>query len=93
MEGSHIPSAFLPDPARYAHSQTFIRKMVLFCLALIYQYAVFRKTVRVEPESRSHAVNGALAAVSLCLWFGVAWADRAIAFLVPRASLAAIVLR
>jgi hypothetical protein len=71
---------FMADPTRYAHNQTFLRKMVLFCLALIYQFTVFRKVASQDPLVRSKAQNGMLAALSLCLWFGVAWAGRGIAF-------------
>jgi hypothetical protein len=71
---------FLPDPTRYAHSGPFRLKMVLLCLALAYQFTVFRKTVRTDPESRSRLRNVGLASVSLVLWFGVGWSGRAIAF-------------
>jgi len=71
---------FLPDPTRYAHNGPFRLKMVLLCLALAYQFAVFRRLVRTDPESRSKARSVAFSALSLCLWFGVAWSGRAIAF-------------
>jgi hypothetical protein len=71
---------FLPDPTRYAHSGPFRLKMLLLCLALVYQFAVFRKTVRTDPAIRSRISNFVLAAISLTLWFGVGWAGRAIAF-------------
>jgi hypothetical protein len=71
---------FLPDPTRYAASGPFLRKMVVFCLALLYHFTIFRRAVRVAPETRSRAANIGLAAGSLVLWFGVGWLGRAIAF-------------
>lgn len=70
---------FLPDPTRYAQSGPFRLKMVLLCLALLYQFTIFRKTVR-DPQSRPPIRNAAVAAISLLLWFGVGWSGRAIAF-------------
>jgi len=69
---------FLPDPTRYAHSGPFRLKMVLLCLALLFQFTVFRKTVRADVESRLR--NTLVASISLVLWFGVGWSGRAIAF-------------
>jgi hypothetical protein len=71
---------FLPDPTRYADNGPFRLKMVLLCLALLYQFLVFRKVLRKDPESRSVALNVAFASISLMLWFGVGWSGRAIAF-------------
>lgn len=71
---------FLPDPTRYAHNNPFRLKMVLLCLALAYQFAVFRGAIRLDPESRPRSRTVLLSVLSLCLWFGVAWAGRAIAF-------------
>jgi len=71
---------FLPDPTRYAHNGPFRLKMSLLCVALLYQFLVFRKVIRTETESRARWRNVALGASSLCLWFGVAWSGRAIAF-------------
>ncbi len=71
---------FLPDPTRYAQSGPFRLKMLLLCLALLYQFTIFRKTVRRDPQSRPPIRNAAVAAISLLLWFGVGWSGRAIAF-------------
>jgi hypothetical protein len=71
---------FLPDPTRYAHSGPFRLKMILLCLAMLYQFTVFRKAVRTDPDLRSRLRNFAVAAISLTLWFGVGWSGRAIAF-------------
>jgi hypothetical protein len=70
---------FLPDPTRYAHSGPFRLKMCLLCLALIFQFTVFRRAVR-GTKSGSRARNIAIALTSLTLWFGVGWSARAIAF-------------
>ena len=71
---------FLPDPTRYAHSGPFRLKMILLCLALIFQFTIFRKTVRTDPGLRSRLANSVVAVISLTLWFGVGWSGRAIAF-------------
>lgn len=71
---------FLPDPTRYAQSGPFRLKMVLLLLALAFQFTVFRKTIRQDPQSRPAIRNAAVAAISLLLWFGTGWAGRAIAF-------------
>jgi len=71
---------FLPDPTRYAHSGPFRLKMLLLCVALLYQFTVFRRIARTDAESRSGIRNAVLAAISLGLWFGVGWSGRAIAF-------------
>jgi len=65
---------FLPDPTRYAHSGPFRLKMLLLCLALLYHFTVFKKTLRKDQG------NTTVATISLLLWFGVGWSGRAIAF-------------
>jgi hypothetical protein len=70
---------FLPDPTRYAQSGPFRLKMILLCLALLFQFTIFRSAVRGgEPGSRMRKI--AIALTSLTLWFGVGWSARAIAF-------------
>jgi hypothetical protein len=71
---------FLPDPARYAANYAFRTKMSLLCVALLFQFSFFRRTLRAEEAgvSRSHII---IPCVSLTLWFLVGWAGRAIAFL------------
>ncbi len=71
---------FLPDPTRYAHNGPFRLKMLLLCVALLYQFAVFGRVIRSAPETRPRMRNVAVSACSLCLWFGVGWCGRAIAF-------------
>ena len=72
---------FLPDPARYAANKSFLAKMSLLLVAILFQFTVYRQVIRAESvaaESRRHVIVPLL---SLTLWFGVAWAGRAIAFL------------
>ena len=72
---------FVPDPARYAANYAFRAKMTLLCIAVLFQFSLFRRTLRsgsAEVPSRS---NTAVACLSLTLWFLVGWAGRAIAFL------------
>lgn len=71
---------FLPDPTRYVNSTPFRVKLLLFLVALLYQFTVFRKVVRTDPEGYSRMHNAAIAGVSLMLWYGVSWSGRAIAF-------------
>ena len=71
---------FLPAPTRYAHSGPFRLKMALLCIALLYQFTIFRATVRKDPESGTKLRKIVTASVSLLLWFGVGWSGRAIAF-------------
>jgi hypothetical protein len=72
---------FLPDPARYAANRSFQVKMIILVVAIIYQFTVFRRTVRSEAPQNSSGRNTAIALISLALWFGVGWAGRGIAFL------------
>jgi len=72
---------FVPDPARYAANTAFRVKMILLCVAILFQFAVFRKVVRSVAAERASSSNTIAACVSLCLWFFVGWAGRAIAFL------------
>lgn len=72
---------FIPDPARYAANYSFLTKMSLLVIAVLFQYTFYRRVVRAEAraaEPRRHLVVPIL---SLFLWFGVGWAGRAIAFL------------
>lgn len=71
---------FLPDPARYAANTAFRLKMVLLCLAVVFQFTVFRKVIRSEPPPRGPR-SVIVACLSLMLWFLVGWSGRAIAFL------------
>ena len=72
---------FVPDPARYAANYAFRTKMIALCVAVAFQFLIFKKVVESqEAESRSTR-NTRVACCSLTLWFLVGWAGRAIAFL------------
>ena len=71
---------FIPDPSRYAANTAFKTKLAILLVATLFHFTVFRKAIRSNaPASRKRTVP--VAAVSLTLWFCVAWAGRAIAFL------------
>jgi hypothetical protein len=72
---------FLPDPARYAANYAFRTKMSVLCLAVLFQFSLFRRAIRSDTaESRTRSTS-VVAVLSLTLWFLVGWAGRAIAFL------------
>jgi hypothetical protein len=73
--GTGIP-VFLSDPTRDAHSGPFRLKMALLCLAVLYQFPIFREAVRSDPQSHTKLRNAATASVSFLLWFGVGWSGR-----------------
>ena len=72
---------FLPDPARYAANTSFIVKMIVLPSAIQFQNTVYRRAVQAEAAAQSAERRVILPLLSLCLWFGVGWAGRAIAFL------------
>jgi len=72
---------FLPDPARYAANRSFQVKMLILMAAIVFQFTVFRKTVRSQAEPGRSPHNIVVSCLSLGLWFGVGWAGRGIAFL------------
>jgi len=72
---------FIPDPARYAANYSFLAKMGLLLVATVFQYTLYRKAVRAEAAAANPQHHYGIAILSLCLWFGVAWAGRGIAFL------------
>jgi hypothetical protein len=72
---------FVPDPARYAANYAFRTKMVALCVAVAFQFLIYRKVVRSGTAESSSRRNIVVACCSLLLWFFVGWAGRAIAFL------------
>ena len=72
---------FIPDPARYAANTSFLTKMCILVVAVLYQYTVYRRVVRAEAASAEPHRHVVMPLLSLLLWFGVGWAGRAIAFL------------
>ena len=72
---------FLPDPARYAANRSFVTKMSVLSVAVVFQYTIYRAVLRSEASLTAPHRRVFVPFVSLCLWFTVAWAGRAIAFL------------
>lgn len=72
---------FVLDPARYAANYAFRTKMVALCIAVGFQFLMFRKVVRSDAAESRSSRNTIVACCSLALWFLVGWAGRAIAFL------------
>jgi hypothetical protein len=72
---------FLPDPARYAANTSFGVKMIVLPSAILFQYTVYRRAVQADAATLSGKRRVILPWLSLCLWFSVGWAGRAIAFL------------
>jgi hypothetical protein len=71
---------FMSEAVRMAQNVPFFYKMVLLFLAIVTQFTIFRAAT--QPGKPDGAAMGKLAAcLSLTLWFGVALAGRAIAFL------------
>jgi|SRR5579862_198948 len=72
---------FIPDPARYAANYAFRTKMLALCVALAFQFLVFRRVIRSATADSRSSSNTMTACASLTIWFLVGWAGRAIAFL------------
>jgi len=72
---------FLPDPARYAANKSFLTKMSLLAVAILFQYTLYRRVLRSESSARAPHRRVIVPLLSLFLWFSVGWAGRAIAFL------------
>ena len=72
---------FVPDPARYAANYAFRTKMVALCVAVAFQFLIYRKVIRSGAAESASRRNIAVACCSLLMWFLVGWAGRAIAFL------------
>lgn len=72
---------FIPDPARYAANYSFVTKMCILPVAILFQYTLYRRVVRKEEAAPVPHRRIILPLISLLLWFSVGWAGRAIAFL------------
>lgn len=71
---------FLSEAMKCYGNTSFRVKMVFLFAALLFQFAVYNRTV--ASEDKVAPVGGKIAAaVALCLWFGVGLAGRAIGFL------------
>ena len=71
---------FLSGALRYCASGPFFVKMILFALAVLFHFTIYRKLVTVGSTSDFRPGAKLAAYVSLALWFGVGLAGRAIAF-------------
>src|SRR5262245_1778406 len=69
---------FLGTPAKYLASNPFRFKLIVLCLATLFQFGVLRRFVTIEHRPRWQRI--VVAGVSATLWFVVGWAGRAIAF-------------
>lgn len=72
---------FLPDPARYAANKSFLTKMSILLVAVLFQFTVYRRVLRAESSTPAPHRHVIVPLLSLLLWFSVGWAGRAIAFL------------
>jgi len=70
---------FLPSATLYYPNPAFWLKFILLGLALFIQFTLYRKVTSIESPNRILA--GLTSILSLTLWFGVAFAGRAIGFL------------
>ncbi len=70
---------FLPSAALYFPNPAFWLKFILLAFALTIQWTLYRVTTRLEQPHP--ALAGITALLSITLWFGVAFAGRAIGFL------------
>ena len=64
----------------YYEGYWFRLKMVLLLVTLVFHETVYRRVSTAAEGRLPRLVYGATGVVMLCLWFGVAWAGRAIAF-------------
>ena len=72
---------FLSGALRYYGSGPFFVKMILFALAVLFHFTIYRRLVTTSDSTSDFHPGAKLAAcVSLALWFGVGLAGRAIAF-------------
>jgi hypothetical protein len=69
---------FLPAADLYYHNPAFWTKILLLLLALLIQFTLYRKVT--VSKSPNHTLAKVTALLSLTLWFGVAFAGRAIGF-------------
>ena len=65
----------------YAANYAFCTKMVALCVAVGFQFLIYRKVIRSGAAESGSPRNIMVACCSLTSWFLVGWAGRAIAFL------------
>lgn len=71
---------FIADPARYAANHSFVTKMAVLTVAILFQFTFYRRAVRALPEAEHPWRLVILPVISLALWFTVGWAGRLIVF-------------
>lgn len=71
---------FAGGAVAYFEGTWFRLKMLLLVAAVVYTFTVFRSVAFADEGRFGQAVNGVAGLVALLLWFGVAWAGRAIAY-------------
>jgi hypothetical protein len=79
MFATGIP-LFLSEAIKCLYSFAFWVKMSSLFLVLIFTFTVRRKVVQTDAAAKRPVLAGVTAAISLCLWFGVAWGGRWIGF-------------
>jgi len=71
---------FLSEAMKCYASGPFQVKMLLLFLAILFQFTVYRRFTESEKTRFTPAKSWGLGLTSLCLWFGVGLAGRAIGF-------------
>jgi hypothetical protein len=71
---------FTGGAASYYEGAWFRQKMTLLCVALVFNFTVFRRVTQAAERPSGHWLDRTTGALALLLWFGVGVAGRAIAF-------------
>jgi hypothetical protein len=79
MFSSGIP-LFMSESIKCYYSFPFWVKMTSLFLALVFTFTIRRYVTRSGLAAERPRLGRAIAVVSLCLWFGVAWGGRWIGF-------------
>ncbi|SRR5579871_2784334 len=79
MFATGIP-LFLSEAIKCFYSFAFWVKMTSLFLVLIFAFTVRRRVIWQDIASKQPTLARITAAISLCLWFGVAWGGRWIGF-------------
>jgi hypothetical protein len=79
MFATGIP-LFLSESIKCYYSIPFWVKMISLLLALVFTFTFQRRATRSGLTAERPQLGRAIAVVSLCLWFGVAWGGRWIGF-------------
>jgi hypothetical protein len=79
MFSTGIP-LFMSESIKCYYSVPFWVKMISLLLALVFTFTIQRRATRSGLTADRPRFGRAIAIVSLCLWFGVAWGGRWIGF-------------